>query len=226
MKKAFTLIELLISIAIIAILAAIIFPVFNQVRINSLKIKSISNIKQLGMAWKMYCEDNDEVLMRRFYGFQHWFGTDKTSVLHNYVNLKSIKDPLSFTVWQAPNYWIGYGYNGAYFSPTDNFYRPIPINYNQIQNPSETVAFGTVAGLFIVNGLEDLFSMSEIHPPSYYFPTFHARYNNTGIILWSDLHTTTEKPKFLNNEKRYIKRNLGFIDKDNNLNTDELFDLL
>jgi prepilin-type N-terminal cleavage/methylation domain-containing protein/prepilin-type processing-associated H-X9-DG protein len=59
-KTGFTLIELMIVIAIIAILAAILFPVFNQARKKSLQASCISNLRQLTTAMKMYATDNDD----------------------------------------------------------------------------------------------------------------------------------------------------------------------
>ncbi len=59
-SKGFTLIELLVVIAIIAILAAILFPVFARARIQAQKSVCLSNIKQLGLAALMYCQDYDE----------------------------------------------------------------------------------------------------------------------------------------------------------------------
>lgn len=56
----FTLIELLVVIAIIAILAAILFPVFAQTREKARQISCASNEKQLGLAFTMYVQDNDE----------------------------------------------------------------------------------------------------------------------------------------------------------------------
>ena len=60
MKKAFTLIELLVVIAIIAILAAILFPVFAQAKKSAKAIVTVSNLKQVGTAFKMYVADNDD----------------------------------------------------------------------------------------------------------------------------------------------------------------------
>lgn len=56
--KGFTLIELLVVIAIIAILAAILFPVLGRARNRANMAKCLNNLKQLGIAFQMYTEDN------------------------------------------------------------------------------------------------------------------------------------------------------------------------
>lgn len=56
-RRGFTLIELLVVIAIIAILAAILFPIFLAAR-ESAKMRSCaSNLKQMGTAFRMYCDE-------------------------------------------------------------------------------------------------------------------------------------------------------------------------
>ncbi len=57
MRKAFTLIELLVVITVVAILAAILFPVFARARENGRRVVCISNLRQLGCAFGAYLED-------------------------------------------------------------------------------------------------------------------------------------------------------------------------
>ncbi|MCE5199586.1 MAG: prepilin-type N-terminal cleavage/methylation domain-containing protein [Armatimonadota bacterium] len=58
--RGFTLIELLVVIAIIAILAAILFPVFAAAKESANKTKCLSNMKQMGMAFRLYADNNND----------------------------------------------------------------------------------------------------------------------------------------------------------------------
>ncbi|MDQ3813013.1 MAG: type II secretion system GspH family protein [Armatimonadota bacterium] len=59
-KRGFTLIELLTVIAMISILAAMLFPSFGRARASARRTACMSNLRQLGLAFTQYTQDYDE----------------------------------------------------------------------------------------------------------------------------------------------------------------------
>ena len=59
-KKGFTLIEALVVMGVIAILAALLLPVFISVRGKARQVSCLSNLRQLGLAMMMYVADWDD----------------------------------------------------------------------------------------------------------------------------------------------------------------------
>jgi prepilin-type N-terminal cleavage/methylation domain-containing protein/prepilin-type processing-associated H-X9-DG protein len=62
-KKGFTLIELLVVIAIIAILMAILMPALNRAKEQGKRAACLSNLKQLQLAWLMYNDENNGLIV-------------------------------------------------------------------------------------------------------------------------------------------------------------------
>jgi prepilin-type processing-associated H-X9-DG protein/prepilin-type N-terminal cleavage/methylation domain-containing protein len=62
-RVAFTLIELLVVIAIIAILAALLLPSLTRTKAKAESMTCANNIKQLSLAWSLYADDNNDLLV-------------------------------------------------------------------------------------------------------------------------------------------------------------------
>jgi prepilin-type N-terminal cleavage/methylation domain-containing protein len=69
-RPGFTMIEMLTVIAIIAILAGILFPVFATVRRNVRKATCTKNLHDFSVALKLYKDDHNGVYPEALYGFQ------------------------------------------------------------------------------------------------------------------------------------------------------------
>ena len=59
-NRGFTLIELMVVIAIIAILTEMLLPALGKAKLKVQGIQYLNNLRQLGLAWTMYVNENDD----------------------------------------------------------------------------------------------------------------------------------------------------------------------
>lgn len=238
-NRAFTLIELLVVIAIIAILAAILFPVFAQAKDAAKKVVALSNQKQLGLAWIMYANDNDDCLVPWETddgngAYRYWWGlvtngiVDETQgPLYPYTRGKGIQADPSFPNELRSGVGItGYGYNYQYMGAGG-------VSYSQLSTPVSKVCFVSSARINTwAYATPTLESNPLLDPPSNDYPGFQARHAGQGTVLWADGHANVQHPTYRTgtfgygfNASDFSKNNLGDLCPNGDLTSDAWFDL-
>jgi len=153
-KAGFTLLELLVVVAIVALLFGVSVPVLGQMRQQSRSLVCISNLRQWGITLNLYCGDHNGYTPRRGQGVQPVWIIDRPddwfNALPPYLNLPSYNDMVQagqapqahdksiFVCPEAqadPQYtcFLSYGMN-MYLSP---WVRPQPHALQKLPDPSQ-----------------------------------------------------------------------------------------
>lgn len=180
----FTLIELLIVIAIIGILASMLLPALKKARDRAKSIACVSNMKQIGNATHMYCGDYNGFLPASvIYGgfglgdpnsgywttsIRPYMGEDFAIDYSPYTDVVRSKNPKSicpanFIPGDVLNRVVNYNWNRYLGFP--GLYRQIRLI--KVASPSKNLIMGEASGLAGLNPdsryLKTIDSMGFVH---------------------------------------------------------------
>ncbi|WP_309380236.1 prepilin-type N-terminal cleavage/methylation domain-containing protein [Cerasicoccus frondis] len=202
LAKAFTLTELLVVIAVIAILAAILIPVIGHVKSKAHAVQCSSNLGQIGKAAMMWSADNQGRIVPCFspgdgpqLQMRHW-----TGILAPYLGWQSDNGPSkSFSSYEDMPVYIcperpgtfGYSHNWHYLSYIESVNKSNRmVGSFQVINPVETV--------FMADSWDptksETYWKSTLRSPSESTTSsvVHFRHpGNTANVLWLDGHVSS-----------------------------------
>jgi prepilin-type N-terminal cleavage/methylation domain-containing protein len=157
-KRAFTLIELLMVIAIIGILSALLLPALSQAKGKAKQTTCLNNLKQVGLAIRLYadeCADSLPVLPTPN-PYPNGVGAFYKQLVKGYLGLTGPASPIE-TVFICPSDQIIHTQAGhAFTSYTFNGYEVGPSaipritgkNLSAIKNPAKAVLAGEWPAFF------------------------------------------------------------------------------
>jgi prepilin-type N-terminal cleavage/methylation domain-containing protein/prepilin-type processing-associated H-X9-DG protein len=208
-RRGFTLIELLVVIAIIAILAAILLPVLSQAQKRAWTIRCVSNLHQIGMAMKIFADDNNQ-LFPESGGDIYWGATDPVTAKHSWME-QIVANVQNTNIYNCPaNVQLPPDMRGPYnyfngcraaYVVADGY---APANNNSIKFPSQYVLSGDTCGVPVKDDDGLNFDPLDADKDDYTQNCVGGADNGSPYETWQ-VHTLGQNVLFADGHAKYYK---------------------
>jgi prepilin-type processing-associated H-X9-DG protein len=233
------LLELLVVVAIIALLAGLLLPALARGKATSRRVNCVSNLRQMGMAAQTYSDDASgsypiAYLNQTKDGVTYAVAWDLTTTLSapatvapgllwQHQGLGAIQQCPSYrgkANWLADPY-TGYNYNTSYLGHGQNESVPDPAKGSDVRQPAATAIFGD--GQF-VSGANKFMrapwpNAGDAGFKGRFAGTQGFRHGSACNVSFCDGHVESLKKRFTENKDGAgsVARGTGFISSDNSL---------